>query len=37
MHGDNEFDMESLKNFLLPAILHIYGKNEHVGVAERAV
>ena len=37
VHGDNEFDMESLKDFLLPAILHIYGKNEHVGVAERAV
>jgi len=37
VHGDNEFDIEAVKTFLLPAIVHIYGKDEHVGVIERSV
>ena len=36
-HGDNEFDKDSLRNFLTPALLHIYGRNEHVGPIERSV
>ena len=35
-HGDNEFDKSSLKDFLEPALLHIYGKLEHVGTIERS-
>jgi hypothetical protein len=35
-HGDNEFDKLAIKNFLEPALTHIYGKNEHVGPIERA-
>ena len=35
-HGDNEFDKSALKDFLLPALIHIYGRNEHVGPIERA-
>ena len=30
-HGDNEFDKSALKEFLEPALLHVYGRNEHVG------
>jgi hypothetical protein len=37
VHGDNEFDIKSVKNYLLPAMLHIYGKDEHVGIIERSV
>ena len=37
VHGDNEFDVKSVKTFLLPAILHIYGKDEHVGIIERSI
>ena len=33
-HVDNEFDKESLKVFLYPAILHIYGRDEHMGIIE---
>ena len=36
-HGDNEFDKQALKDFLQPALLHIYGRNEHVGPIERSV
>ena len=28
-YGDNEFDKASLKYFLQPALLHIYGREEH--------
>ena len=34
VHGDNEFNMNILEDFLRPATLHIYGKNEHVGIVE---
>ena len=30
-HGDNEFDIKTLKEYLLPALMNIYGKGEHVG------
>ena len=36
-HGDNEFDIKALKSFLLPALINIYGKDEHVGFLERSV
>ena len=29
-HGDNEFDKEAIRDFLEPAILHIYGREVHV-------
>jgi hypothetical protein len=37
VHGDNEFDIKRVKEFLLPATLHIYGKDEHVGIIERLI
>ena len=33
-HGDNKFDKALLKVFLEPALLHIYGRIEHVGIIE---
>ena len=36
-HADNEFDKQALKDFLQPALVHIYGRNEHVGPIERSV
>ena len=36
-HGDNEFDKQALRDFLEPALLHIYGREEHVGIIERSV
>ena len=36
VHGDNEFDVKTIREFLLPAILEIYGKNEYVGPIERS-
>ena len=35
-HGDPEFDKSELRNFLEPALLHIYAKNEHVGNIEHS-
>jgi hypothetical protein len=37
IHGDNEFNINSLIQHLLPTLTQIYGKNEHVGVIERAI
>lgn len=37
IHGDNEFDMQKLREHLRPATLHIHGKNKHVGVIERSI
>ena len=37
VHGDNEFDMEAVKTFLSPAMVHIYGKDEHDAVSERSI
>ena len=36
IHGDNEFDVKSLKEYLLPIVTHIYGRGEHVAVIERS-
>ena len=36
-HGDSEFDKQQLNDFLEPAILHIYAREEHVGIIERPV
>ncbi len=37
VHGNNEFDIEAVKTFLLPSLVNIYRKDEHVGVVERSV
>ena len=37
IHGDNEFDIQSLKDSLQPTIFHIYARGEHVGFIENAV
>ena len=36
IHGDNEFNKEEIKKSQLPALFHIYGKEEHVGLIERS-
>ena len=37
MHGDNEFNIRSLRYFLQPINLHIYAKEEHVGFLKNAI
>ena len=37
IHGDNEFNIQSLRNFLQPINLHIYAKEENVGFIENAI
>jgi hypothetical protein len=34
IHGDNEFNIRDLMTSLQPALVTIYGRNEHVGVIE---
>ena len=36
VHGDNEFDLEELRDEIRPALLYIYGKDEHVAQIERS-
>ena len=36
IHGDNEFNKDEIKTSQLPALFHIYGKDEHVGLIERS-
>ena len=36
-HGDNEFNIESLKENLEPTKLEIYASEEHVGLAENCI
>ena len=36
IHADNEFNKKDIKNSQLPALFHIYGKDEHVGLIERS-
>eukprot|EP00957_Ditylum_brightwellii_P126892 9672765-Ditylum_brightwellii.AAC.1 len=36
VHGDGDFDCESLRSAVKPAILHIYAPNKHVGVAKNS-
>ena len=35
IHVDNEF--ASIREYVLPIQLHLYGKDEHIGVIERAI
>ena len=37
VHGENALDMDALRMFLLPVIVYIYGKDEHVPVPERSI
>ena len=37
IHGDNEFNVKDIKDFLLPIITHIYGKGEHMCMIERPI
>jgi hypothetical protein len=37
IHGDNEFNINDLKKHVLPTLVHIYGKDEHVGAIERLI
>ena len=37
VHGDNEFKMSQLKYYLLPILVYIYGKYEHVDIIERLI
>ena len=37
VHGDNYFNIKTLKTKLPPICTHIYGKEEHVGIIERMI
>eukprot|EP00957_Ditylum_brightwellii_P015909 1198147-Ditylum_brightwellii.AAC.1 len=37
VHGDSDFDRESLRSAVKPTILHIHAPNTHVGVAENSI
>eukprot|EP00957_Ditylum_brightwellii_P120624 9201635-Ditylum_brightwellii.AAC.1 len=37
VHGDGDFDHETLRLAVKPAILHIHALNEHVGVAKNSI
>ena len=37
IHGDNKFNIQSLRDFLQPINLHIYAKEEHVGFIKNAI
>ena len=37
IHSDNEFDVESIKNEMMPINRHFYAKEEHVGIVENAI
>ena len=37
VHGDNEFDIDGIKDAILTTIVHAYAKNEHVGEVENTV
>ena len=37
LHGDNEFNVDSIKESLLPVIMQVCARNEHVGIAERSI
>ena len=36
-HRDNQFNIKTLETSLVPELLHIYAKNEHVGIIERSI
>ena len=35
-HMYNEFNANKIKSSQIPALFHVYGKNEHVGIIERS-
>ena len=35
-HANNEFDKEVLKQFMAPSLVHIYDREEYVGIIERS-
>ena len=37
IHGDKEFNIQSLRYFLQPINLHIYAKYEHVGFIDNSI
>ena len=37
IHGDNRFNIKTLKALLLPIYTHIYGKEDHFGIIERMI
>ena len=37
IHGDDEFNITALEDFLQQIILHIYPKDEHVDVIEKEI
>ena len=37
VHGDNEFNVDDIKELLLPILAYIYGKGEHVGIIKRII
>jgi len=37
IHGDNEFNVESIKDACVPSSFHICAKNEHIPVIERSI
>ena len=36
-HGDNEFNTKSLETSLIPILIHIYDKNEHVKIIKQSI
>ena len=37
IHGENEFNIQSLRYLLQPINLHIYSKEEHVGFIDNTI
>eukprot|EP00957_Ditylum_brightwellii_P047075 3574735-Ditylum_brightwellii.AAC.1 len=37
VHGDGDFDRESLRSAVKPANLHIHAPNKHMGVSENSI
>ena len=37
VHGDNEFNVDSIKDACVPSKFHICSKNEHIPVIERSI
>ena len=37
IHADNEFNVDSIKEALMPTKMTIYAKNEHVPIVERSI
>ena len=37
IHGDNEFNVDSIKDACIPSRFHICAKNEHIPVVERSI